>query len=145
MKVVINSCFGGFSISKKAAEFMAELGNEQAKSELKEYNKTNEYLQYFIKNGKHHPDCDKKLHDGIEITAKYSKEESWYGYGYTDDFENGYSRTDDDLVKAVEKLGYSASGLCASLKVVEIPDGIEYSIDEYDGMETIREKHKTWS
>lgn len=34
MKVVINVCFGGFSISKKAAEFMAEKGSEQAKAAL---------------------------------------------------------------------------------------------------------------
>lgn len=36
MKVVINKRYGGFSISKEAAQFMAKRGNKQAKAELKE-------------------------------------------------------------------------------------------------------------
>lgn len=34
MKVVINKCYGGFSISKKAAEYMAERASEIAKKDL---------------------------------------------------------------------------------------------------------------
>ena len=34
MKIVINKCFGGFSVSKKAVEYMAEKGSEQARAEL---------------------------------------------------------------------------------------------------------------
>ena len=34
MKIVINRCYGGFSISRKAAEFMAARGNERARLEL---------------------------------------------------------------------------------------------------------------
>jgi len=37
IKVVYNSCFGGFSISKKCAERMAELGSEEAKAMLQEH------------------------------------------------------------------------------------------------------------
>jgi hypothetical protein len=36
MKVVINRCFGGFSITKEAAEFMAARGNAVAKADLNE-------------------------------------------------------------------------------------------------------------
>lgn len=36
-KVVYNDCYGGFSISKKCAERMAELGNQEAKERLQKY------------------------------------------------------------------------------------------------------------
>jgi RND family efflux transporter MFP subunit len=35
-------------------------------------------------------------------------------------------------------------GMFASLKIVEIPDDVEYEITEYDGLETIREKCRIW-
>ena len=31
-----------------------------------------------------------------------------------------------------------------NLKVVEIPDGIQYAVEEYDGVEWIAERHRTW-
>jgi hypothetical protein len=30
------------------------------------------------------------------------------------------------------------------LEIVEIPDDVEYTIEEYDGLEHIAEKHRTW-
>jgi hypothetical protein len=53
-------------------------------------------------------------------------------------------RTNVDLVAAVEEGGEKANGGCAILKVVEIPDNIEWEIEEYDGYEHIAEKHRTW-
>jgi hypothetical protein len=64
-----------------------------------------------------------------------------YGYLYGTEFED---RSNPQLVAAVEKLGPGASGALAKLKVVEIPDGIEWEIDEYDGFETVHEKHRSW-
>lgn len=100
MKIVINNCFGGFSISKAAAEFMAYKGNEAA-------------IKMLAEPGRFH--------------------------GYDVD------RQDPDLVAAVETLGKAANGGCAELKVVEIPDGVEWEIQEYDGNEHIAEKHRVWS
>jgi hypothetical protein len=61
------------------------------------------------------------------------------------DFSNYYmNRTDTVLVDVVETLGAEADGQYAELAVVEIPDGISYVIDEYDGMEHIAERHRTW-
>jgi hypothetical protein len=42
-------------------------------------------------------------------------------------------------------MGEAADGAFAELKVIEIPDGVEWQIDEYDGTEWIAEKHRTWS
>jgi len=56
------------------------------------------------------------------------------------------ARNDPILVQAVEELGTEkASGKYASLKIVEIPDDIEYEIDDYDGRESIHETHRSWS
>lgn len=53
-------------------------------------------------------------------------------------------RNDPRLVKIVEKLGEEANGRFAKLKVIEIPDGVEWEIEEYDGYEHVAEKHRTW-
>lgn len=58
--------------------------------------------------------------------------------------DSNESRTCPLLVECVEELGEKSFGACASLKVVEIPDGVEWTIDEYDGKESIEEKHQSW-
>ena len=44
----------------------------------------------------------------------------------------------------VQELGDKANGRCAELKVVEIPDGVDYQVEEYDGKEWVAETHRTW-
>ena len=61
-----------------------------------------------------------------------------YGFAYIDD------RTDPKLIECVEKLKGDASGRLANLKVVKIPDGVEWYIHNYDGEETVEEVHRTW-
>jgi hypothetical protein len=41
-------------------------------------------------------------------------------------------------------MGKQSWGAYSQLKVVEIPDGVEWEIAEYDGSEHIAEKHRTW-
>lgn len=63
-----------------------------------------------------------------------------YGYGYE------ISRTDPKLIQAIEKIGCeNASGYSARLKIIEIPDDVEYYIDDYDGIEEVHEIHRSWS
>ena len=64
----------------------------------------------------------------------------WDGFG--DKYNE--ERTDEKLIECVEKLGDKANGSCAELVVLEIPDDIEYQIEEYDGAEWVAEKHRTW-
>ena len=54
-------------------------------------------------------------------------------------------RDDPALVQLVEENSELASGRCAELKVVEIPDGVNFQIEEYDGNEWVAEVHRTWS
>jgi len=75
----------------------------------------------------------------------------WDGYDYLSNDalgikdDNYYAfRSDKRLVDAVEKVGEEkASGELAKLRVVEIPDDVEWEIDEYDGIESIHEKHRS--
>jgi len=54
-------------------------------------------------------------------------------------------RADPLLVAVVEKLDWEADGLRAELKIVEIPDGIEWAIEESDGIEWVAEVHRRWA
>lgn len=49
------------------------------------------------------------------------------------------------LVRTVELLGALANSAYSELKVVEIPDDVEWQISEYDGVEWIAEKHRVWN
>lgn len=49
------------------------------------------------------------------------------------------------LLKTIEALRENANGTYAKLKIVEIPDEVEFTIEEYDGLEHIAEQHRTWS
>ena len=53
-------------------------------------------------------------------------------------------REDPALVQVVEELGDKASGPFSQLGVVSVPDGIDWSIEEYDGSEWVAEVHQIW-
>jgi len=58
--------------------------------------------------------------------------------------EDEIQRHDARLIQVVEQLGVSANGNYAELKVIEIPDNINYIVCEYDGLEHVAEEHRTW-
>ena len=95
MKVVINSCYGGFSLSKKGSERLNEL-------------------------------------------EKNAQVDPKYGFVYNTERHN------PNLIKVVEELGKEANGSCANLQIIEIPDGVDYTVKDYDGFEWIAERHRTW-
>lgn len=49
-------------------------------------------------------------------------------------------RDDSSLIKAIQGLGSDAG----EVKVVEIPDNVEWEVNESEGSEWIAEKHRTW-
>ena len=65
----------------------------------------------------------------------------WDGFGFAYSIE----RDDPRLVSIVEELGIKAGGSYSDLKVVEIPDDITWHIEDYDGLEWVAEKHRTWA
>lgn len=91
MKVVINTCYGGFGLSDEA---------------LAKY----------------------KAIKGITEEVYY-----W-----------NIERDDPALVQVVEEMGDAAAGSYAYLKIVNIPDDVQWYIEEDDGMEWVAETHRTW-
>lgn len=135
MKVVINKCFGGFSLSPKCLKRWMELKGKTA------------YF-YIESNGKLTP---------IDVDAIPKISWDWLAFlqdGFTDSktaFNSGsyiHNRPDDradpDLIKAVEELGKEANGARAELEIVDIPEDLKYYIDDYDGRESIHEEHRSW-
>lgn len=53
-------------------------------------------------------------------------------------------RDDDKLVRVVEELRETANGHAAELKIVSIPDDVQWVITKTDGREQVREVHRTW-
>jgi len=84
-----------------------------------------------------------KIGELIELRDD-SEQEIWGKYWFPKDDTIDF-RTNPDVVEAVEVLGSEkASGAFSKLGVIEIPDDIGFSIEEYDGIEWIAEKHRTW-
>lgn len=81
--------------------------------------------------------------------GSFSLSEKAYNYlGHI--WDGGYKyidpgcRTDHKLIECVEALGEDANGEHAKLKIVEIPDDVDWEIEECEGKERIVEKHRTW-
>ncbi len=156
MKVVINACYGGFSLSPKAVQRLAELQGRRCY--LFSYNGSslNEYIPYEESTSKIRslmfaafdiPNPSEVLRankDWHELTDDEKKASNDLRSQHQID-SRPENRADPLLVQVVEELGEAANGACAKLKVVEIPDGVDYEVDEYDGFESIHEKHRSWS
>lgn len=55
-----------------------------------------------------------------------------------------YIRTHPRIIEIIEELGSEAQDNC-EIKIVEIPDDIEWYIDENEmGCESVHEKHRIW-
>ncbi|EAD6317675.1 hypothetical protein A2O21_07605 [Listeria monocytogenes] len=56
---------------------------------------------------------------------------------YDFDIYSEKDRGDLDLIATIEELGKTANGSYSDLKIVEIPDGSDFIINDYDGIETV--------
>lgn len=118
MKVVINACYGGFNLSEQAFEMLMA---RKGVSFEKEYSGSKIMGSHYYQPGH------------VGDNAYYISERN-----YCED------RADPDLVAVVEELKDEANGLCAELKIVQIPSDVEWHIAEYDGLEWVAENHRTW-
>jgi len=54
-------------------------------------------------------------------------------------------RDDPALIEVVQEIGGVAGSEGNNLVIVEIPDDVEWEIEEYDGLEWVSEKHRIWA
>ena len=81
----------------------------------------------------------------IGLDIKYEDASRSWVYSDGNIFEDyDIPRNDPALVRVVEEMGEAASDRYSLLKVIEIPDNVEWQIEEYDGMEHVAEVHRTW-
>ena len=83
------------------------------------------------------------IHGGFSLSPKAISELGKRGVS-VDSWGRDIARDDKDLVEVVEKLGTRADGAFARLEVIEIPDGVLWQIEEYDGWEWVAEQHRVW-
>lgn len=133
MKIVINSCYGGFSLSPKGCRRYLELKGLES---------------YFYKQTKYKFDCGEvelTRVDDIGDVPKFffyctTRDQGKTISDYPEDTFNSHSlkRSDPILVQVVEELGKEASGDCSYLVIVEIASGRRFRIREYDGYESVQ-------
>ena len=117
MKIAINTDFGGFALSEQAFQKLLTLKNIEFEVE-----ETDSFVgnAYYLA-GREHADST-----------------------YIAQYEFYENRADADLIAVIEEFGEAASGNYANIKIVEIPDGVDWHIAEYDGLEHVAETHRTW-
>lgn len=128
MKIVINTCYGGFSISLAGLKRYYEIKFPERK--LYFYKRDfSTHIYTKVSEDKYDIIFDKDF--GNTFKANEIDNDV-----FNDHFVSTYDfkRTDPVLIQVVEELGDKANGTCAELKVVEF-SGNKYRICEYDGME----------
>ena len=134
MKIVINTCYGGFGLSEKAVMRYAELKGLTVYPERSPLHTT----YWLVPEGEREDQTNFHtwpLEERRASNARLAKQ-VWY--------EREIPRDDPALVQVVEELGAKANARFADLAVVEIPDGVAWQIGEYDGLEHVAEKHRVW-
>lgn len=145
MKVVINVCYGGFGVSTAALIELIKMKSELVKivpiekfsgcKNLQEYRKKNPYrvrnCNIKVRGFERDNSPDVLFKKDMVYTPKDGRFLSF--------------RSHNDLIEIVEKLGKKSWGEFAELKIIEVPDDVDWIVDEYDGRETVEEVHRSWN
>lgn len=125
-KVVINSDYGGFGLSSEAMVLMHMLGFPMKGTPVEN---SGLRIEEFTLDG---PD-GYRAHNHFSCILKD-------GLTYiSNSFANDLNlRSHPVMVKVVELLKDRAGGFTSDLEIVEIDDDLPYTIDSYDGKETLK-------
>ena len=112
--IVVNSCHGGFGLSHSATILYLKKAS----------------VPYSLED---QPDRDQQLKRGSKIVVNNCEFSS-----------RTIARNDPILIDVVTELKSKANGDLSRLKIVKVPAGVDWIIEEYDGMEWVAEKHRIW-
>ncbi len=112
MKVAINQCYGGFSISYRALDEI--LTRKGIKFDRVHFGNGRHFSYYT--QGCEHTDANYIRHNHLLL---------------------GADRTDPILIEVIEELGEDANGHLAHIVIMDIPDSTEWHIVNDDGMEHV--------
>ena len=129
INIAINTRVGGFRLSAKAIKRLAELeGKECFFFVCQSFNK---YVQVNIEDigdSRFYAYSDCSLDSKNYISA------------------HDYKRDNPKLIQVINELGDEVNTRFSSIKIVEIPEGVDWEIEEdSDGTEVVREKSRIWS
>lgn len=151
MKIAINTRDGEFGLSKKAVKRLAELQGRPCFF-FKPVGPTLGYAPITEDEGSLSWEAfdipDLSILPPFEPWAELSTEQRMAAYEALTRHKIGsrHEKRDDPLlIQVIEELGPLADGRFAKLKIVDVPDDVEWEIDDYDGRETVKEKHRSWS
>ena len=139
MKVVINSCHGGFGLSHEAIVRYFELQGK--KVWIEESEDWSGHFDYWLVPKEERVVNAESEFWNMSMEERQSYNETWANQNFN---ERTIERNDPILVQVVKELGELANGRFAELKIVDIPLDIQWTIEEYDGDEWVAEVHRTW-
>ena len=142
-QIVINRCYGGWGLSDQAVRRYLELAGLSVYPEI-EGDNTMLTTYWLVPTGPSR--YDYKI--ASTLSSTWSEEEHQAASILWDEqvFDpRAIARDDPLLVQLVLELGDQAANWACVLGIVEIPDDVEWIIEECDGAEWIAEKHRTWN
>ena len=145
MELVINRQYGGFDLSHKAVMRYAELKGITLFPWIGEISKKAYGDKATIDNPtvpKHYTTVSLEEYERVTQNDKEKGNYTESNKLYFSDRD--ISRNDAILIQVVKELGKEADGQCATLEIIEIPDRIDWEIEEHDGVEWVAEEHRTW-
>lgn len=153
-KIVINTIHGGFRLSPLAIKRYLELNGQECYFFESDLNFTKLIPVTLEEAEKKHfcsvftepnPESQLDLTTDVRELPNEEQEEFIRTWDAITFCTSQVERDDEKLIAVVEELKEKANGPYASLKVIEIPDDVDWILQDYDGVEWVAEKHRTWN